>query len=134
MPPCVTLGMENVQQMMNQLNLVAVFEPAESSKPEGEVLTQSVETGAQVPEGSTVTFTYSDGEKLIRKDVHFALPDKDGDVLVEVYLDTTQVFSSDLPGDYGGLDLSLFEKAGSYTLRLYVDEELTEEREIEFSE
>ena len=59
MPACLTLTMERVQLMMDQAGLVAVFEPEESAKPEGEVLSQSVKASELVPEGSTVTFTYS---------------------------------------------------------------------------
>ena len=138
MIPCVGQSMEWVQQQMDSLGLVASFEAVEGSEAEGTVLTQSVETGEKIAEGSTVTFTYSDGEKLLEAMVSFLVPESDDQVTVEVYLDTTLVFESDLAGDYsaehGPLEIPVFAKAGTYQLRIYVDGRLREDREIVFSE
>ena len=134
MPPCLTLTVERVQQMMDTAGLVAVFEPVDSSKPEGEVLSQSVDVNEKVPEGTTVTFTYSNGEKLIEKLVQYDIRESAEDVYVEVFLDDTLILSSSLAGDYGTLDIYLAQKAGTYTLRIYVDYSLVRQEELTFSE
>ena len=134
MPACLTLTMEREQLMMDQAGLVAVFEPEESAKPEGEVLSQSVKASELVPEGSTVTFTYSNGEKLIEKLVQYDIRESEEDVYVEVFLDDTLILSSSLAGDYGTLDIYLAQKAGTYTLRIYVDYSLVRQEELTFSE
>ena len=134
MPPCVTLDMEDVQRMMDELKLLAVFEPVEGTQPVGEVLSQSVAVGESVPEGTTVTFTYSDGEKLIEKVISFTVPESSGEVFVEMFLDTTQVFASDLPGTQGLLEVPVYQKAGSYELRIYVDDVLEHYEVMTFGE
>jgi len=134
MPACETLNMEKVQQMMTELNMIAQFTPVEGSQPEGTVLTQSIPTGDDVAEGTTITFTYSNGAKEIQKDIQLTIPFHEEVVQVEVFLDDVMVFGSDLNGNYGVLELSLFKPVGSYTLRFYVNDELVEERVIDFSE
>lgn len=134
MPPCVGEDIATVQQMMNQAGLIASFTPVEGSAPEGQVLTQSVDTGEEVAEGTTVTFTYSDGEKQLEQTVSYTIPYTEGNVTVTMYLDTTVVFESDLPGDFGTLDVPVYAKAGEYRLRIYVNDLLQEERVLVFSE
>ena len=51
-----------------------------------------------------------------------------------MYLDSTVVFESELPGDFGTLDVSVYAKAGEYRLRIYVNDFLQEERIEVFSE
>ena len=120
--------------MMDELKLLAVFEPVEGTQPVGEVLSQSVAVGESVPEGTTVTFTYSDGEKLIEKVISFTVPESSGEVFVEMFLDTTQVFASDLPGTQGLLEVPVYQKAGSYELRIYVDDVLEHYEVMTFGE
>ncbi len=134
MPPCLTLSVERVQQMMDEVGLVAVFEPVNSSKPVGEVLTQSVDVNTKIPEGTTVTFTYSDGEKLIERHAVYSISGGEDDVFVEAFLDDTLLLSTSLPGNYGDLDIAMFQKAGVYTLRIYVDDALVRQEELTFSE
>ena len=114
--------------------MVAEFTAVDGSQPEGTVLSQSVPTGEEVPEGTVVSFTYSNGAKEIQLDIQLMIPHQEGVVQVEVYLDDMMMFGSDLNGDYGMLELSLFKPTGSYSLRFYVNDELVEERVIEFSE
>ncbi|MBR2895064.1 MAG: hypothetical protein IKC03_05325, partial [Oscillospiraceae bacterium] len=125
-------NMEWVQLKMNQLGLVAEFKPVEGSQPVGEVLTQSVESNVSLPQGSIVTFTYSDGEKLLEKTVTFRIPPMVGTVVVEVYLDDQIIFESDLAGDYGQVSMPVYAKAGKYNLRIYIDGRLLDQREITF--
>ena len=134
MPPCVGENIENVQQMMDQAGLVASFTPVEGSAPVGQVLTQSVDMGEEVPEGTTVNFTYSDGEKELEQIITFDIPYSRREVNVTMYLDSTVIFESDLPGDFGPLEVKVYEKAGEYRLRIYVDDFLMEERTVVFSE
>ena len=134
MPYCVGESIETVQQMMNQAGLIASFTPVEGSAPVGQVLTQSVETGEQVPEGTTVSFTYSDGEKELEQIIRYIIPYTMGEVNVTMYLDSTVVFESDLPGDFGTLEVPVYAKAGEYRLRIYVNDILQEERAVVFSE
>ena len=134
MPPCVGENIENVQQMMDQAGLVASFTPVEGSAPVGPVLTQSVDMGEEVPEGTTVNFTYSDGEKELEQIITFDIPYSRREVNVTMYLDSTVIFESDLPGDFGPLEVKVYEKAGEYRLRIYVDDFLMEERTVVFSE
>ena len=134
MPPCVGQDIATVQQMMNQAGLVASFTPVEGSEPEGQVLTQSVDTGEEVAEGTTVTFTYSNGEKELSQVVTYEIPYSPTEVNVAVYLDSTEVLKTNLPGDFGTLELTLTAKAGEYRLRIYVNDLLQEERTVVFSE
>ena len=120
--------------MMDQAGLVASFTPVEGSAPVGQVLTQSVDMGEEVPEGTTVNFTYSDGEKELEQIITFDIPYSRREVNVTMYLDSTVIFESDLPGDFGPLEVKVYEKAGEYRLRIYVDDFLMEERTVVFSE
>ena len=134
MPHCVGESIETVQQMMNKAGLVASFKPVEDAAPVGQVLTQSVDTGEQVPEGTTVEFTYSNGEKELEQIISFEIPYSRREVNVTMYLDSTIIFESDLPGDFGTLEVKTFAKAGEYRLRVYVDDFLMEERTVVFGE
>ena len=134
MIPCEGQSVEWVQQQMTVMGLVAEFEAVEGSQPAGTILTQSVEAGTDVAEGSTVTFTYSDGEKLIEETISFQVPESEDRVTVEVFLDNELVFESDLDGDFGLLEVPVFKKAGTYPLLIYVDGRLRETGEITFSE
>ena len=51
-----------------------------------------------------------------------------------MYLDSTEVLKTNLPGDFGTLELTLSAKAGEYRLRIYVNDVLQEERSVVFSE
>ena len=132
MPRCVGESIETVQQMMDKAGLKASFTPVEGSAPVGQVLTQSVDTGEEVPEGTTVEFTYSDGEKELEQIISFEIPYSRREVNVTMYLDSTIIFESDLPGDFGTLEVKTFAKAGEYRLRVYVDDFLMEERTVVF--
>ena len=134
MIPCEGQSVEWVQQQMTVMGLVAEFEAVEGSQPAGTILTQSVKAGTDVAEGSTVTFTYSDGEKLIEETISFQVPESEDRVTVEVFLDNELVFESDLDGDFGLLEVPVFKKAGTYPLLIYVDGRLRETGEITFSE
>ena len=129
---CVGESMEWVQLQMESMNLVPVFKPVEDSAPVGQVLSQSVETNTEVAEGTTVTFTYSEGQKLVEQIIYFTVPYSEGTVLVSIYLDNTVVFESDLVGSYGQLQIPVFQEPGTYMLNIYVDHMLYEQREITF--
>ena len=122
MVACEGSTVEQVQKFMDELNLVAEFTKVEGIEPEGTVLTQSIPTGEDVAEGTTVTFTYSDGEKLIEKTVSYTVPASDYDVYVEMYLDDTRFFASTLPGTVGTIQEKVFQKAGTYELRIYLND------------
>ena len=122
MVACKGSTVEQVQKFMDDLNFVAEFTKVEGVEPEGTVLTQSVDTGVEVAEGSTVTFTYSDGEKLIEKTVSYTVPASEGDVYVEMYLDDTRFFAGTLPGTVGTIQEKVFQKAGTYELRVYLND------------
>ncbi len=134
MVPCVGQPMEWVQQEMNRLKLIADFQPVEGSEKEGTVLSQSVEATQSVPEGSTVTFTYRDGEKELEYMISFNVPPSEDPVYVEIYLDDTLVFESDLGGDFGQLDVPVSAKAGTYRLRIFADDQLREDRMVTIGE
>ena len=129
---CVGENMEWVQLQMENMNLIPVFQGVEDPAPVGTVLTQSVDTNTEIAEGSTVTFTYSEGQKMIEKEITFNLPTFQYDVVVIMYLGDTVVFESDLPGDYGTIEVTLFAPAGTHSLRIYVDDMLWQQREITF--
>jgi len=134
MVKCVGQKMEWVQQEMNKMNLVAEFTPVESSEDIGKVLSQSVDVGEKVEEGSTVTFTYSDGikeyEQLVTANVPFGFTDQ----MVEIYLDDTQLFSSYVPGTQGSVQVTAVAPTGTYQLRIYINDVLTESRMVVFGE
>lgn len=131
---CLGQSMEWVQLKMDSMNLIPVFEAVEDSAPVGTVLTQSVDTGTEVAEGTTITFTYSDGEKLLEQTVSVNLPQRESEMNVAVYLDDTVVFESELPGNYGTLRIPVFAVAGTHTVTVYLDEMLWEQGEIVFGE
>ena len=129
---CVGENMEWVQLQMEAMNLIPEFQGVEDSAPVGTVLSQSVDTNTEIAEGSTVTFTYSEGEKLIEKTINFELPVFQYDVEVIMYLGDTIVFESDLPGDYGTITVTMFAPAGTHSLRIYIDDVMWQQREITF--
>lgn len=130
---CLGQNMEWVQLQMKSMNLVPVFQGVEDAAPVGTVLSQSVDPNTEIAEGSTVTFTYSEGLKMVEKKITYHLPTFEYDVKVIIYLDDTVVFESDLPGDYGAIDVTLFATVGKHTVRIYVDDILRQEGEITFS-
>lgn len=129
---CVGENMEWVKLQMEAMNLIPVFQGTEDSAPVGTVLSQSVDTNTEIAEGSTVTFIYSEGEKLIEKTINFELPVFQYDVEVIMYLGDTVVFESDLPGDYGTITVTMFAPAGTHSLRIYIDDVMWQQREITF--
>ena len=132
MIPCVGQNMEWVQLQMESMNLIPVFRPVESPEPVGTVLTQSVETNTEIAEGSTVEFTYSDGQKLLENTIIFDLAMVDYNVVVTIYLDDTVVMESELPGDFGIIQMPVYATAGVHVYRIYVDYVLIEQGEILF--
>lgn len=50
-------------------------------------------------------FTYSDGEKELEQIISFEIPYSRREVNVTMYLDSTIIFESDLPGDFGTLEV-----------------------------
>ena len=138
MVSCEGQTVEWVQEQMTLLNLVPEFEKVESAQPEGTVLTQSEPTGADVLQGSTVHFTYSDGQKLIQYPISFDVPYSPDQVLVQIFLDDTPVFDSYVSGDYsvtvGPLQMNLDATAGDHRLRIYAADQLWRDEVITFSE
>ena len=118
---------------MTLLNLVAEFQKVESAKEEGTVLSQTAAAGEKVLQGSTVTFTYSDGEKLLPLPVVFTTPYSEEDVRVQIFLDNENVFDQTLPGEYA-LEETIYAKAGSYRLRIYVDDQGWRDETVTFSD
>ncbi len=134
MVPCVGETVEAVQLLMDGLNLEAEFTSVESSEPEGTVLTQSVDTGTDVPEGTVVTFTYSDGEKLLPYLVTFDVPASDADILVQMFLDGEIVFDAGVPGTIGTIQQPLQATAGDHRLQIYAGDILYRDEVITFRE
>ena len=134
MVPCLGETVENVQLLMDGLKLQAEFTKVESSEPEGTVLTQSVDTGVDVPEGTVVTFTYSDGLKLVQYLVTFDVPYSDSDVFVQIFLDNVPQLESWVPGDYGQIQQMVYAPAGNHVLKIYAADQLYRDEVITFSE
>ena len=132
MVSCVGETVEAVQEKMNSLTLVAEFTKVESSEPEGTVLSQSIDTGEEVPEGTTVTFTYSDGEKLLEYPITFDVPYSEEPVLLQLFLDGQVIADQEVPGDYGTFSHTLRAKAGSHRLQIYAANKLFWDEEILF--
>jgi len=133
MVSCVGESVESVKSKMDTLNLIAEFQKVEGSAEEGTVLSQSVDTGTEVLQGSTVTFTYSDGEKLIAMPVVFVTPPSEEDVRVQIFLDNDNVLDAVFPGEYT-LEENIYAKAGSYRLRIYADDQMWRDEVVTFSE
>ena len=132
MVSCLGETVEWAQDQMNSLNLVAEFTKVESSEPEGTVLSQSIDTGEEVPEGTTVTFTYSDGEKLLEYPITFDVPYSEEPVLLQLFLDGQIIADQEVPGDYGTFSHTLRAKAGSHRLQIYAANKLFWDEEILF--
>ena len=129
---------EWVQDQMTLLKLEAEFQKVESSQPEGTVLTQSIDANEEVAQGTTVTFTYSDGTKLIAYPITFDVPYSPEEVLVQMFLDGEEVFNSTVPGDYatttGPLLHTLYAPAGEHRLQIYAADQLWRDEILTFSE
>jgi len=134
MIPCVGQTMEEVQKAMNDLKLYADFVKVEGSAPKGQILSQSVDVNESVPEGTTVSFTYSDGEKKLPKTVTFNIPFSPEPVSIKILLDGSVVYEDDLPGDYGLLEETIYAKAGEYQLEIYANEQKWVDEVVTFSE
>jgi len=134
MVPCVGETVEAVQMKMDALNLVAEFVEVESAEPEGQVLTQSVDVNESVPEGTTVTFTYSGGQKMVYYPITFEVPYSEEPVLVQIFLDDALFFDQEVPGDQGSIMVTLEGTAGTHRLRIYAADQLWWDEEIQFSE
>lgn len=132
MIPCVGEHMDWVKMQMESMNLVPVFTAVPSTEPVGTVLSQSVETSTEIAEGSTVEFTYSDGIQMYQNTIRYILTGVDFDVMVTIYLDNTVVFESELPGDYGFLEVPVSAPEGTCVYRIYVDYVLMDQGEITF--
>ena len=129
---CVGESVESVQAKMDTLNLIAEFQKVEDSAEEGTVLTQSVDSGVEVLQGTTIKFTYSDGEKLLSLPVIFITPASEADVRVQIFLDNENVLDAMFPGEYT-LEQDIYAKAGSYRLRIYADEQMWRDETVTFS-
>ncbi len=135
MVPCVGQSVEWVQSKMDELKLKAEFTKVESTEEEGTVLTQSVDSNTEVEQGSTVTFTYSEGIKMITVPVTIDIPYSFESVPVQVFLDDQPIFEQmDVPGDQGAFSLLLEGAAGSHRLRVYISDVLCRDEVIEFRE
>ena len=134
MVSCLGQDMEEVQRLMEELHLKAEFVKEESAKPAGQVIRQSVEPNTEVEEGTTITFTYSDGEKLISKTVGFNVPFSPEDVHVEILLDEAVAYEKDLPGDYGRLEAVIQAKPGEHRMRILADGQQWSDEMVTFSE
>ena len=132
MVSCLGETVEWAQDQMNSLNLVAEFTKVESSEPEGTVLSQSIDTGEEVPEGTPVPFTYSDGEKLLDYPITFDVPYSEEPVLLQLFLDGQVIADQEVPGDYGTFSHTLRAKAGSHRLQIYAANKLFWDEEILF--
>ena len=119
---------------MDGLKLVAEFIEVEDTATAGTVLSQSVATGTSVPEGTTVSFTYSNGQKEVKKTITFDVPYSPENVYVEIYLGTARVFSESVPGDIGTLANEFSAKVGDYQLRIFADGQQWVDEVITFSE
>lgn len=134
MVPCVGETMAFAQEQMDQLNLIAEFTQVEGAAPAGTILTQSVDTGTEVEQGTTVTFTYSDGEKLLEQTIAFDVPYSPEEVHVQIYLGEDAIYDNIVPGDYGRLEQTVQRKAGDYPLRIYAGGQLWRDEVMTFSE
>ena len=130
---CVGQTVEEVQRDMEAMNLVAEFQKVEGSAPEGTVLSQSIPSAEEVLQGSTVTFTYSDGEKEIGLPVIFTVPASPEDVRVQVYLDTINVYDAMHAGGET-LETTVYAKAGSYQLQIFADGQQWRNETVTFSD
>ena len=68
----------------------------------------------------------------MEKTVQFKIPPSEGIIFVEIYLDDQVIFESELAGDYGQLSMPVYAKAGTYNLRIFVNGQLLNQREITF--
>ena len=94
-----------------------------------------MDSNTEVEQGSTVTFTYSEGIKMITVPVTIDIPYSFESVPVQVFLDDQPIFEQmDVPGDQGAFSLLLEGAAGSHRLRVYISDVLCRDEVIEFRE
>ena len=133
MVPCLGQSRAWVEEQMAILQVTPEFTEVEGSAAAGTVLSQSVEANTEIPHGSTVTFTVSDGNKELQRTVTFTVPEGDGKQRVEIYLGTALSYGEDHPAGYV-IEHTIAARPGDYQLRIFVDGILRRDETLTFAD
>ncbi len=133
MPDVVGMTIDNAEKVLGEKGLVVGSkESVDSSAPEGQVLTQSIEKGTPVQAGDIVNLTVSTGKSVVELDID--LPSAVGDVTVRVAVDDVTVNTETV--DTAMIDsyrYSVPGTGGKSTLKVYLNEKLYYEATADYT-
>ncbi len=133
MPYVVGMTVENAEKALSEKGLVVGSkESVDSSAPEGQVLSQSIEKGTPVQAGDVVNLTVSTGRSVVELDID--LPSNVGNVNVRIAVDNTTVNTETV--DTAMIDSYRYSVPGSgskSTINVYLNEKLYYEATADYS-
>ncbi len=133
MPNVVGMNVDSAEKALSEKGLaLGNKEVVDSSKPEGEVLTQSIEKGTPVQAGDVVNLTVSSGKSVVELDID--LPSNVGNITVKVDVND-ETFNSEVV-DTNVIDsyrLPVSGKGGKAAIKVYLNDRLYYETNADFS-
>ena len=133
MPNVVGMDFEAAEKVLIESGLkVGEKKTVDSSKPENQVVSQSIEKGTPVQAGDEVILTVSSGRSTA--EIEIDLPSNAGDVSVKVMLDdkvvSTESVNTDVITDYR---ISVPGDSSSGVVKIYLNEKLYYEVKVDYS-
>ena len=133
MPGVVGMDFEAAEKVLIESGLkVGEKKTVDSSKPENQVVYQSIEKGTPVQAGDEVILTVSSGRSTA--EIEIDLPSNAGDVSVKVMLDdkvvSTESVNTDVITDYR---ISVPGDSSSGVVKIYLNEKLYYEVKVDYS-
>ena len=133
MPNVVGMDFEAAEKVLIESGLkVGEKKTVDSSKPENQVVSQSIEKGTPVQAGDEVILTVSSGRSTA--EIEIDLPSNAGDVSVKVMLDdkvvSTESVNTDVITDYR---ISVPSDSSSGVVKIYLNEKLYYEVKVDYS-
>ena len=133
MPDVVGMDFEAAEKVLIESGLkVGEKKTVDSSKPENQVVSQSIEKGTPVQAGDEVILTVSSGRSTA--EIEIDLPSNAGDVSVKVMLDdkvvSTESVNTDVITDYR---ISVPGDSSSGVVKIYLNEKLYYEVKVDYS-
>ena len=151
MPSLLGQQENTARSQLTALNLkVGTVVSVESERPAGEVIGQSIQATAEIPEGTAVDLTISKGPSESSPTVDYSaqnfeegtgesgsmvlditLPEGDGDVTVMVKQESETIYHKTVARSAGTLSLTLTGSGVQY-VQVYFDDELVESQYVSF--
>ncbi len=133
MPDVVGMSITAAEKALQEKGLVVGSkEEVDSSAPQGQVLTQSIEKGTPVQAGDTVNLTVSTGKSVAELDID--LPSNVGNITVRIAVDDSTVHSETVDTDF--IDSYRYPVPGTGSksaVKVYLNEKLYYEATADYS-